>query len=140
MSYQAFPLAAHFREPKIITGRVVGAATSAPTIPADTAGNLQGVPDSAATNLKIVRNTTGNCTYTFLDLPIGTLQSYDFWVVSVNNGTSTKFATFAPPGNGVYAFTVITMYANGTAVDLSTTEELHYQLWAKPTGGDGVGS
>lgn len=122
--YDARPVNTHFNEPTLLVGRFLGAGASVPT-------PIANVKDSAATRCTITRSAVGNLVVTFTDTPLGVVQSYDFWVASPANN---KNISITPPTVGSYAFTLLCSYhANGVNVDISSSEELVFEVWTART-------
>jgi hypothetical protein len=122
--YDARLVNTHFNEPTLLTGRFVGAGNASPTPVAN-------VKDSAATRCTVTHGSVGNSVFTFTDTPLGTVQSYDFWV---NSATNNKNCQVTPPAAGSYVFVCnVTYHANGASVDVVSSEEINFQIWTART-------
>jgi len=121
--YDARLVNTHFTEPTLLVGRFAGAGAAVPT---PTAGNA----DSQPTKTSLARAGVGNLLVTFLDVPMGVVQSYDFWCAS--NNVADRNVRVTPPAVGSYAFQLnVTFMANGVASDVALGEELVFEVWTK---------
>lgn len=111
----------HFTEPTLLCGRFVGAGASVPVA-------IANVKESQSTKTTLARSGVGALTLTFLDVPIGVYQNYDFWVVAP---AADKNVRVTPIAVGSNVFTLqVTTTSTGAAVDVAATEELHFEIWA----------
>lgn len=113
-----------FNGPRLVTGRFVGAGTSVPT-------KISG----CAKNLTLARTGVGAYTLTFTDPPVGTPENFAAWVCSGTNDKNVRTTPLAVPFVSPYQVTLqVTYHANGSAVDLTSSEELHMESWLSVAG------
>jgi hypothetical protein len=118
--FDARPVNTHFTEPTLHCARYVGAGAAAPT-------PVASVKDAQSTKTSITRSGVGALVVTLLDVPLGVVQTYDFWAACPANDKNVRMT---PPTAGSYAFTLqVGYHANGVAVDLAATEELCMEVW-----------
>lgn len=120
--FDDYPVGGQFRSPIHMCGRFVGNGTGSAPLP------IANVPGAQGTKAKIARSGAGAYTVQFLDVPIGVYQVYDFWCACPSNN---KMVAITPPTVGNNTFTLQVQYAaNAGAIDVATTEELCFDVWA----------
>jgi len=116
-----------FNEPTHWTGRFTGAGNTVPVAVAFTSRKL-----------KIARSGVGALTVTMSDPTLGqsgngntgVVQVYDFWVnTSLVGGANVKQVCVSPIAANSATFTLQVQFANGTAVDLTSSDELQADIW-----------
>ena len=123
-----------FNEPTLWLGRFKGAGTnSIPLAVASTSKKMAITTYSNLGAMVVTINdaaapaTTGGST--------GVVQSYSAWVGSgLIGAANAKQVQMSPPSANSAAFTLQIQYANGTAIDIATTEELVVEVWTSRSG------
>lgn len=104
-----------YNEPVFLCGRFTGGAAGAQLVP---------VAGTTKSGLTVVHNgaaNSGNYTVT-IPTPVGTIQSY---YADCRSPTADKNVRATPPLAGATSLNLlVTFHANGSAVDVLTTEEL----------------
>ena len=121
-------VATPFNEPTLWTGRFVGAGTNTkPTAIAYTSKKLTlTYGNLGAMNVTLSDPTVGQSGNGLT----GVVQCYDFWIASpLKGGANLKQVCITPPTVNSAVFVLQVQYANGTAIDIASTEELVCEIW-----------
>lgn len=109
-----------FNEPSLTVGRFTGNGTGALATVASTSKGLS-----------VTRTGVGALTITFTDPPVGIVQSFAAWVCSAGADKNVRITPIAAGALGTpyQVTTQVTYQANGSAVDLTSSEELNVECW-----------
>jgi hypothetical protein len=117
-----------FNEPTLWTARFKGAGTN--SIPTAVANTSQRVFISTYSNVGAMVVTLADNGPGVAGGTVGVVQAYEFkYASSLIGGANAKQIIVTPPTVNTATFTLQVQFANGTATDLATTDELVCVVW-----------